>query len=235
MKYLSQVYSQASGSIGGITYSHNRFGLYTRSRITPTNPQTGFQTQVRNAMSSLADRWVNVLTQAQRDAWTLYADNVPVLDKLGQSINLTGMNMYIRSNVPRVQFDQIASVTVPTVDAGPTNFSLAETDPTAAMVMTAPQAGAISFDTGLPWVGEDDAFLLPYSGRPQNASIDFFKGPYRLCLPVEGDSITPPTSPGSNTSLYVYTAGQKCFSYARISRADGRLSPAFQLQPVVVV
>lgn len=235
MKFLSQIMTMASGSVNGLTASHNRSGQYFRAKVVPVNPSTVNQQVIRNAFSELTIAWSAVLTQAQRDGWDLYADNVPVTDKLGQSINLTGQNMYIRSNVPRLQFDQIGTITAPRVDAPPIIFTLAEVDPSATFVMTATNTGAITFDNSLPWANEDDGFMFPYSGRPVNASIGFFGGPYRLMLPNVGDVTTPPVSPGTNTTLYAYATGQQAFSYARISRADGRLSPIFKMPPTIVI
>lgn len=236
MKYLSPVYSQGSGSIAGITYSHNRFGNYTRMRVTPVNPSSTQQQFVRNAFGALAVIWATTLTTAQRDAWDLYADNVPVLDKLGQSINLTGMNMFIRSNTPRQQLNNIAgSVVLPIVLTGPTTFSLAETDPSASATVTTPSAVSTTFDDQLDWVTEDEAALFVYSGRPANASINFFGGPNRFAGITLGDLAIPPTSPAATTSLYTYAAGQKAFLQARISRADGRLSAIFKFPSVIVL
>lgn len=234
MKFTSQVYTAVSGSIGGITYSHNRGGMYTRGRAIPTNPSTNPQQYLRNAFSYLAERWSNTLTAAQRLAWDTYAANVPVTDKLGQQINLTGQNMYIRSNVSRQQVNNIVgSAVLAIIDAGPTNFTLADTDPTAAFSMTAPSTGSLAFDDTADWCSEDDAILMVFIGQPQNAAINFFKGPYRLSGILQGDSTTPITTPQAVVPVIPFTAGQSVFSYARIGRADGRLSPAFNLAKVL--
>ena len=44
--------TDASGSLSGVTYSHNRGGAYTRNRSIPVNPNTVQQQAVRNAFSS---------------------------------------------------------------------------------------------------------------------------------------------------------------------------------------
>jgi hypothetical protein len=232
MKFLSQVYASVSGSIGGITYSHNRGGLYTRTRTIPTNPATAFQGFVRNGFSQLVARWSQVLTAAQRTEWNLYASNVPVIDTLGQSIYLSGFNMYIRSNLPRVQYNNIVPGTFTIVDDGPTIFTLGETDPVANLVSISGANPSLAFDDTLDWVNEDEAGLLVFIGRPVSPTINFFKGPYRVAQSVLGDSVTPPTTPASLGALYSYTAGQRCFARCRITRADGRLSPSFDLEPI---
>ncbi|KKM06452.1 hypothetical protein LCGC14_1743870, partial [marine sediment metagenome] len=48
MLFKSGLITQGSGSIGGLTASHNRGGMYFRARTIPTNPATSFQTVVRN-------------------------------------------------------------------------------------------------------------------------------------------------------------------------------------------
>ena len=234
MKYLSQVYSQASGSIGGVTYSHNRSGLYTRSRVTPVNPSSTQQQYVRNAFSYLADRWVNGLLQTQRDSWDLYASNVPVTDKMGQSIYLTGMNQYIRSNTIRQQLNNlVGSTAFSLIDDGPNIFTLADTDPNATLTLTAPTTGSLAFNDSMDWCSEDGAIFALYIGKPQNPGIKFYVNPYRIGAAVIGSASSPITSPAVAAAQFSYTAGQRCFSYGRISRADGRLSPIFRLASVL--
>lgn len=234
MKFTSQVYSSVSGSIGGVTYSHNKGGMYSRTRAIPTNPSSNQQQYLRNAFSYLTQRWSNDLSAAQRAAWDLYAANVPVVDKLGQSIYLTGQNMYIRSNVIRQQINNFAgSAVVTIIDDGPTTFSLATTDPSAVLTMTAPSTGSLAYDDQLSWCSEDDALLILYVGKPANPSINYFTGSYGIGALIPGDSVTPPTSPSATTAPLPFTAGQAVFAYCRISRADGRLSPAFNLARVL--
>jgi len=40
------------------------------------NPQTPFQTAVRAVFGDLATAWSSTLTESQREAWSLYAENV---------------------------------------------------------------------------------------------------------------------------------------------------------------
>ena len=118
MKYKSSLISVASGSLNGSTFSHNRFGAYIRNRTTPVNPSSQRQQDVRAVFTSLAADWSEVLTQAQRDAWTLYGENVETINNFGDPIHLTGINMFMRSNTVLLQAG------LPQVNAGPTTFSL---------------------------------------------------------------------------------------------------------------
>lgn len=221
MKYLSPVYSQASGAIAGIVYSHNRGGQYTRARTTPTDPSTAGQNAVRLAMSNAVARWGNTLTPSQRQAWETYAANVPVLDRLGQQIFLTGQQQYNRTNV----FGQrIGSAWI---DAAPTTFDVGQfTAPVLSAAGGFAQVSLAFTDTD-DWANEDDAFLGYFQGIPQNGSRNYYGGPYRFAATVDGDATTPPTSPAAISIPYMITTGQKVFGYCRVLRADGRLSARF--------
>lgn len=229
MKFTSPVYSAASGSIAGLTYSRNRFGMYTRARAVPVNPNSGNQQAVRNAFSELSTAWNETLTAAQRAAWDVYAANVPVINSLGATVYLTGQQRYVGANTVRRQ------AALPDVDDGPIIFndggsqfwdSLAANEATQAIVI----ATGANVDIG-PWADEDDAAMLIFTGLPQPRSVNFYGGPYRFAGAILGDSSTPPSSLGKVVSNgYQWTgAAPGALTVpvrARVTRADGRLSAA---------
>jgi hypothetical protein len=215
--------TQISGNIAGNVYARNRYGNYVRPRTIPTNPRTAYQTAVREAIAMLSERWSSTLTAAQRTAWNLYASSVVVLNRLGESMYLSGYNHYIRSNVI---LSQIAATLV---DAGPTIFEIPEQDPSFAISASeATQQISVTFDNTKAWANEDDAYLVKYQGSPQNAQRNFFNGPWRLMGHVDGDSVTPPSSPDAEAVAFAIAEGQHLWVYARIIRADGRLSERFR-------
>lgn len=218
-----------SGSVGGTTHARNRYGFYVRNRTKPVNPNTALQVAVRAKLAELAERWSQTLTQPQRDAWDLYGDSVVVKNALGEDIHLTGFNHYMRSNVACVQ----CGLTV--VDDGPTIFEVPEKDPTFAIVATeSTQDISYTFDALLPWAAEDGAGLLKYQGKPMNGQRTFFAGPWRYHGVILG-ATEPPTSPDLETDPpYAIAAGQHQWCYARIRRADGRLSEPFRADSIVV-
>lgn len=223
MKYKPLIGTSMSGSLGGIVASHNAGGAYFRSKVIPTNPNTTFQQAVRAAMSTLTNVWQNTLTQAQRDAWKTYADNVPVLDKIGAAITLSPLAMYIRSNVIRLQN------AVARVDAAPTIFNLGTfTAPLATTSSTGAQTISFSYTNTDDWAITTLGFLIFQFSRPQNSGIQFFKGPYRLASKVAGNTTTPPTSPAAIAAPFPFAAGQKVFFRATAITADGRVSQAVE-------
>lgn len=215
---------QRSGSVGGTVFSHNRFGAYIRARSVPVNPNTDRQVVVRNATRSLTIAWNNTLTEAQRLAWDTYGAAVPWTNKFGDVVTLPGLNHYVRSNVPRLQSGFAR------IDAAPVLFTLAAAE--LGLVVTASegtQLASVVFDDTQAWCSEDDAHQFVFAGIPQNTGIKFFGGPYRLAGTIDGDSVTPPTSPQTFTWPWPIAADQRLWTRTRIGRADGRLSEFAQM------
>jgi len=227
MLIKSGLVTSASGSLGGLTAARNRGGQYLRARVVPVDPGTARQTTIRNAVRDLTSRWSDTLTAAQREAWATYGANVPITNRLGDQILLSGQQHYIRSNVPRLQVGLAA------VDDGPTVFDLGSfTDPILSVV--APTMVSLVFTATDAWVDETGSAMLVYTGRPAAPTINFFKGPYRATTAaILGDDTTPPTSPANLTSDYSYTTGQRAFGQVRVTRADGRLSGVTRLLATV--
>lgn len=220
--------SDIRGSIGGTVFSKNRYGSYTRNRTVPVNPGSTAQTKIRACTGQIRDAWFNTLTAAQRAAWAVYASNVQVQNRLGESITLTGWNMFARTNMAMLYNDYAI------VADAPTEFSLAEQDSTLAITVSeATQEVSVAFDDTMTWVDEDGAALMIYVSRPQNATINYFKGPYLLAGKIEGDGTTAPTTPATIAVPFAVVEGQKVFVQARIVRADGRLSEPFRVSCTV--
>lgn len=223
MKYKSAILTQASGSIAGLTFSHNRGGLYVRARTIPTNPGSVFQTAIRGFVANLTSLWNNTLTALQRASWDLYGLNVPLLNPLGEPINVGGLAHYVRSNVPRLQ------AALDRVDDAPVVFNLGDfTNPIFDNFSASATTLAFSFTATDDWANEDGAAMLILGSRNQNPTINYFKGPYRFADLVAGDAITPPTSPATIPSPFTIVVGNQTFTQARVTRADGRLSLPFR-------
>lgn len=219
----------ARGSIGGMTVSRNRYGSYARARIAPVNPQSPLQSAIRALIALVTIRWTFNLSQANRDAWGVYADNVPATNKLGESINLSGFNQFIKSNIVS------ANVGLPFIDAAPIIFALPGEDPEFDATIDA-GTGKITviFNDTRDWADEDDAAMVVQMGRPVNPTIQFFNGPWRHAGVIEGDSVAAPTTPDATIDVpFEVGDGEKVFVRAKILRADGRVSDWFRANTVV--
>lgn len=219
---------QMSGSIAGNTFARNRFGNYVRARTVPTNPNTSGQQAVRSAMAQLTTKWSSILTPVQRTAWELYASSVNMLNRLGETVQLSGFNHYIRSNLEYLR------VFGATIDDGPTVFELPGQDGTFAI--TASEATnfiSVVHDITMPWTTEDGAAMFMYQGYPQNGQRNFFDGPWNYFANITGAAGGAAGSPSDHAATFVMTEDQRQWCYARIIRADGRLSEKFRADTIV--
>jgi len=242
MKFKSALLTQASGSIGGLTASRNRGGMYMRSRALVTNPNTFRQQEARAALGSAVQAWENTLTAAQREDWRLYGQNVTVTDALGAQIQLSGQQMYTRTNQPRLNVtSRTSAATTPTVlariDAAPTAFN---TGTSVASITT------IEIDIAGTGINVDGLFgeaipangdILLSVGAPQNAGVAFFKGPYQFAatLPVSATDTSftanldlPALSDEDWFSDFVPAENLLVPVQMRVSYDDGRLSQLFR-------
>lgn len=211
--------TQMSGSIAGNTFARNRYGNYVRSRTKPVNPNTDAQAKIRATITYLTTYWAATLGAAQRTAWNIYASNVSMKNKLGETINLSGFNHFIRSNAARLYNDR------PVVPAGPTDFTLPEKDETLTIdADETPQRITFTIAKARAWNQEHLGYMFVSQGIPQNGQRYFFAGPWHMLgvfVGAEGGG-EPKTIP--HNPYYALAEGQKCWCRMRVSRADGRLS-----------
>lgn len=226
--------NEMRGSAGGITIARNRFGSYVRSRTKPVNPKSPRQVAAHIIMMYLAEQWrESPMTDAIRLAWQVYADSMNWGNKLGESVTLTGFNVFVQCNAA------ILALGGTLVTAGPAALGLPPGDP--AFVVNPPSAAGqnvdVAFDDGFDWCKEDDGYLSMYMGQPQSPSHNFFGGPWRRWISIDGDTAVPITSPqvGQTGMPWTVTLGQKIWYEARVIRADGRISTRFRCPPVIAV
>lgn len=220
---------EMSGKLNGSVYARNRGGTYVRKWAKPTNPNTPLQQTIRAAMSALVTSWMGTLTDAQRAGWDTYAANVPMLNRLGQEIYLTGQNHYIRSNAPRLQ----AGVAV--VDDAPTTFNLGTLNPISLNVTIAGGGFMVGYDDTQTWCDTDDSYLIIQQSKEMAATREFFKAPFTFASTIDGDAASPPTSPTLSANIYPITLGNAAFMRARLSQADGRLSSVQIVKAIIEV
>lgn len=225
---------QQSGSIAGNTFARNRFGNYVRARTKPINPKSSRQTTARTIIMYLAEYWRGVgMSDAKREAWETYANGVAWKNKLGETVKLTGFNMFIRANAAILHLDGTI------VTDGPPDIGLPPGDPLFEIYELSASTGLckIKFDGALDWCDEDAGWLMIDVGEPQNPTRNFFGGPWRHEGALKGDSGAPPTSPFSGFSVTEFTPvlGQKLWFRASIIREDGRMSTKFGAKEPVIV
>lgn len=227
VKFKSSLLAQASGSVGGSTYSRNKGGMYIRNRAVPTNPNTAEQQVVRNALTSLSQLWVQTLTQAQRDAWQVYAEQVPITNSLGDARPIPPLAMYIRCNVARLQ----ASLT--RVDNAPVIFDLGGFTSPVLTVTAATNLVSVAFTNTDGWATAIGGAMIVKASRPMNQSIQYFKGPYRYAGKISG-AATPPTSPAALALPFPVAVGALVAFEVTAAFPDGRYSAPLRFQQTAV-
>lgn len=243
MKFTSPVYSAVSGSVAGLTYSHNRFGMYTRSRSVPVNPASTLQVFARTAFADAAAEWSMGLSEAQRLGWRNYAAATSWVDALGETVQLTGQQMFSR----QYSLASMAFALGGTFSDFAVGFWGFQEGPVTAGLPTPPAVGGVTIETDAgPPITETlggitvaaDHHLLVFLSRPQPATVTFFRGPYVLSAYATGATVA--TDVGDATvSPYGLVVGapqdgQLIWGYARVVDPEGRVSTRARFGPITV-
>jgi hypothetical protein len=176
MKFKSAVYTNVSGSIGGLTYAHNRGGMYARARSTPVNTMTARRTAVRANFAAASTYWRNTLTAAQRGDWTAYAEASPVTDQFGDEKILTGQQMFIRTHTLRLQAGEAAIAAAPSTPG----FGVPVSEFTNTDISVATPGGTLDIDGSLASGAPDAGDVLVYVGTMLSAGRNFYNGPWQF-------------------------------------------------------
>lgn len=228
MLFTSPVYSQASGSIAGITYSHGRGGMVTKARKTPTNPNSQRQRTIRYALGRLAPYWGEKLDAGQRDAWNLYAANVPWSNALGQTTFLTGHQHFIRCNGPRIQ----ASIEI--LETAPTVYDLGTwTEPKIYLASDEPKL-MLEVNVDDDWNKTTGGYLLCYAGKTIGPGHKFYRNPWRYCGKHAGVTSDPFLYAIFDVT-WPWSADNIAWVYCRIIQVDGRMSFPIILGPETII
>lgn len=174
MKYLGP---PQSGSQAGTTASHNRSGQYLRNRRAPVQPVgTGRRAAQRGFFGSASSAWA-ALSAANQAAWIAYAAGHPITDSLGQSITLTGHNMFVSCA------SQLLNCGQPLPTIPPVSSAVAAP---IATVYTVTHLGVITIT--LTASGTVDDFILVSFAQPVSAGVTFQKTFWQM-LSIPGNSV----------------------------------------------
>lgn len=148
-KFLSQLASDIRGSVDGLTFSRNRFGRVIRARVSPVNPTTPAQVQVRQLFGGLSHLWSTGIGEENTTAWHTAATSTTLYDSLGQSYSPTGQNLFLAVNLIRSLMGESVTL-VPEIGG---SFPLLYTVSGSAMANNPPTADSIS----VTWTGAASA------------------------------------------------------------------------------
>jgi hypothetical protein len=127
---LGPIIGQISGSIGGATYSHNRFGYYIRQKVKPVVINTSYTNTQRSIFKMVTSAWKSLLP-ATALSWNIWAQNNPVTDSLGMSNTLTGHQAHQKLNINAMRTDG-SLLTAPPFVSAPAPLTSLSIDPSIA-------------------------------------------------------------------------------------------------------
>lgn len=110
--------TDARGKLGGHVFAKNRSGNYIRTKVTPVNPSTSYQTAVRALFAAITAGW-SVLTNAQRVAFNAAVGDWSTTDIFGDLKNPSGKTLYQRLNQNAQNVGYAALTTPPAKETVP--------------------------------------------------------------------------------------------------------------------
>jgi len=113
------IVSEIRNKIAATVFTKNGAGAAIRNRVTPINRRSPLQTNRRQRLASLSSQWRG-LTEVQRAGWNAASGSFPVQDNLGQTIFLTGAQLYNRCNANLLLIGAATISNAPT----PTSFAI---------------------------------------------------------------------------------------------------------------
>lgn len=151
-----------SGSSGPVTFKLTKEGTIVSERSTPTNPNTPAQ-QAARARFTTAARTFRNFTQAQEEAWSVYANTLEGLDRVtGSNESYSAINAYIKLATKYLQVNPGSTppVNPPTTAFVGDNFVVTATAGTGKVTFTA--SGSNSANT------KTELLLQPVASRLRN-------------------------------------------------------------------
>lgn len=210
------------GKQGGHVMSKNRAGAYVRTKVTPSNPQTTFQMNVRGIFAAISSGW-SALTDAQRASFNNQVGSYQTTDIFGDLRNPTGKNLYQRLNQNLANTDQALLTVCPS----PIEVPFANLQGVAGDVSDA--------EIFLDYNGDLTGQKVQISATPiLSQGTSFVKNKLRVIGVIEGTN----TASAEIQSLYVAkfglpSAGDNIYFAVRVINAQGQASPIETVKAVI--
>jgi hypothetical protein len=207
--------SEIRGSIGGVTFSRNSHGAYSRNRVKPVDPRTSTQEEVRQYLEICQFQFREVLTENERAAWYAFAQSTPRPNRLGFSTHMSAINWFIAINVMRMRAGEDLTSTAPPV-GGMVALPI--------LTISAEVGDPVTIATPDPVLASDSILTVSLS-PPLPPTRNYYTGPWASYHAMVGAG-TFPWEIGPD----VTTAGLRYFMKARYADPTGRLSAPFILR-----
>lgn len=215
------------GKIGGHVASKNRAGAYIRTKVTPVNPQSGYQLGVRNLFTTLSQAWRG-LSEAARIAWNAAVGDFQSTDIFGDLKNPTGFNLHQKLNNNLVNVGEAVITDPPLPEAVESHV--------IESIAAASGAGTLEV-VYAPAIGADSAVKV-FATAPLSPGKFFVKSRFRQIGVMQAADVTP----FALATFYdlkfgsVGAEGQKIFvKFVPVNKTTGQAGTASQASTLVVV
>lgn len=211
------------GKLGGHVASANKGGAYLRTKVTPTNPQTTYQTQIRQLFGSISQQWSG-LSASARAAWNSAIDEWKRTNIFGDLKLPSGKALFQRLN----QQAQVAGY--PPLTLPPAKLEMVQGVVTEGVI----DIGQAAIDFTGVYAGTDARVML-YSSGPVSDGTKFVKN---LMRNFHNDLASTYT-PGDGYNPYVERFGtpapsQKIFIGVKYVLPSGQASPLQIVEATII-
>lgn len=216
-----------SGKLGGHVAARNKGGSYFRTKVTPANPQSTSQLEVRTFFTQNAQAWRG-LTENQRDAWNTGSSNYSTTNIWGDALDLSGSQLHqqLNQNLLLIGESVITDIPQPQAVDGITSLTVVS------------DAGAgnkleLTYSPGIT----SNTTVQVFATAPQSAGKSFVKSEFRKI----GNMVTADGSPHDVKTLYITKfgalppAGSKVFvRMVPINKTTGQSGLAVQGDTIAI-
>lgn len=168
------------GKINGTVHSRNRAGAYMRNKVTPVNPQTTYQSAVRNRLTGNAQAWRGLL-QAQRNAWNAAVSNWQRTNIFGQLRTPSGIALYNRLN------NNLANISIATIADPPMPESIQALESLAVAADDSANTVTLTYSPAI----DANTSMIVEATEPLSAGISFAKNSFRQIAVLVTADVSP--------------------------------------------
>jgi hypothetical protein len=162
------IVSDARKKIGGVVATKGHSGNFMRKKVSPIQPRTSAQRNVRASFTAISKLWSGGLT-GNIAAWNSLAKSTPKKDRFGASVTLTGLQLF--QSLSR----NLATIGVSPIITAPA--SLIATSPGALTYVAS--AGGPTLTVTETNVIQSTEYSVIYAGPQQSAGRMFMGKSYR--------------------------------------------------------